>query len=121
MDVIYLDFSKASDTVSHDILITKLRKCGMDEWTVRWVRYCLTSQAQRGVISNAESGWRSVTSGGPQGSVLGTALFNIFMSDLDEAIVSTLSKYADTTKPGGVAAAPEGGATIQQDLDRLES
>ena len=35
MDVVYLDFSKAFDTISHNILITKLRKCGIDEWTVR--------------------------------------------------------------------------------------
>ena len=35
--VIYIDFSKAFNTVSHDFLVTKLRKCGIDEWTVRWV------------------------------------------------------------------------------------
>jgi len=42
VDVIYLNFSKAFDTVSHNILIMKLRKCGIDEWMVRWVENWLT-------------------------------------------------------------------------------
>jgi len=42
VDAIYLDFRRAFDTVSHDILIMKLRKCGIDEWTVRWVENGLT-------------------------------------------------------------------------------
>jgi len=37
VDVVYLDFSKAFDTVSHNILLGKLRKCGLDEWSVRWI------------------------------------------------------------------------------------
>ena len=44
VDVIYLDFSKAFDTVSHDILIWKLRKCGIDEWMLRWVENWLSSE-----------------------------------------------------------------------------
>jgi len=42
-DVVYLDFSKAFDTVSHNILLGKLRKCGLDEWSVRWIENWLNS------------------------------------------------------------------------------
>jgi len=54
VDVVYLDFSKAFDTVSHKILLGKLRKCGLDEWLVMWIEKWLSGRTQRVVVS-AES------------------------------------------------------------------
>ena len=59
VDVVYLDFSKAFGTVSHNILLGKLRKCRLDEWTVRWIENSLNGRAQRIVISGAESSDKS--------------------------------------------------------------
>ena len=58
VDVVYLDFNKVFDTASYNILITKLRKCGIDEWMVRWVENCLTGRDQWLVIGGTESNWR---------------------------------------------------------------
>lgn len=116
-NTVYIDFSKAFDSISHRRLLIKLKAFGVTGPLFSWIECFVTRRKQRVVVHGESSSWLPVTSGVPQGSVLGPLLFLLFIDDIDHCFIhSTILKYADDVR---IIARDTHGALLQEDLDRL--
>ena len=93
-DVIYIDFSKAFDKISHRKLILVLHHYKINPQIIAWITDFLHQRTQRTVVENKFSSVCAVTSGVPQGTVLAPKLFNLYL----ESLILNIDKKCEQTK-----------------------
>ena len=117
-DLIIMDFAKAFDKVSHKHLMYKISYYGINCNAFHWIKDFLTDRTQTVILEGETSNKTPVTSGVPQGTVLGPILFLIFINDLAEYIQhSTLRLFADDSIIYKQIKNKEDAIKLQQDLD----
>ena len=93
IDVVYFDFMKAFDKVPHQRLIMKLESYGIGGATLEWIKAFLVNRKQRVMINGIASEWTNVTSGVPQGSVLGPIILVLYINDLPDVVDADSNIY----------------------------
>ena len=122
VDSLCLDFAKAFDKVPHQRLLRKLEAHGITGKLLVWIESWLTGRLQRVVLNGEASGWGQVSSGVPQGSVLGPTCFVVFINDLDEVVDLVngfIFKFADDTKYGTTVLDDNDRERMQQSINKL--
>ena len=117
VDIIFLDYKKAFDSVPHRRLLLKLEGYGISGNLLSWITDFLYQRLQRVTVDGTHSKWCRVMSGVPQGSVLGLLLFVIYINDLSENIDCNIKQYADDTKLYAIIKNDNDIVQMQHDLD----
>lgn len=118
---VILDFKKAFDKVPHSLLLQKLRAIpGLDPVLINWIQDFITGRKQRVVLQNSKSRVCSVTSGVPQGSVLGPTLFLVYINDLPDTLTCSVSLYADDTLLYQDVTSDQDSAKFQRNIDAVQ-
>ena len=118
-DLILLDFSKAFGKVNHAKLLWRLHQCGVRGNALAWIRAFLGSRSRAVVLGGEESGSVPVTSGVPQGSVLGPILFLVCVNGLPDGLSSRVRLFADGAAVCLAIGGAGDGMLLQNGLDRL--
>ena len=120
VDTIYLDFAKAFDKVDHGIVLKKLSLLGVRGKLLQWIRSFLSSRTQAVLVNGVLSDPAPVTSGVPQGSVIGPLLFLILIGDIDENVAhSFLTSFADDTRLMRQINGVQDASLLQTDLEAV--
>jgi len=121
VDVVYVDFSKAFNSVSHTKLLHKLESFGIGGKLLLWIRDYLNNRTQCVKVGNCFSNYASVGSGVPQGSVLGPLLFLLFINNICDIFGDFLSVklFADDLKVYVVIDSMDKIERLQNGLDKL--
>ena len=114
-----MDYQKAFDKVLHNRLILKLKAYKFNAELLDWVQSYLKDRSQFVEVNGKQSMWLPVTSGIPQGSVLGPLLFLLNINDLPDNIISGVYMYADDTKLYREIREPRDHEILQEDLNKL--
>jgi hypothetical protein len=120
IDAILLDFSKAFDKVPHERLASKLGYYGIRGTLLQWIRSFLANRTQQVLVEGKSSDTAPVTSGVPQGSVIGPLLFLLYINDLPLQTTSTTRLFADDSFLYRKIRTTEDAKALQEDLDRLQ-
>jgi hypothetical protein len=120
VDIAVMDFSKAFDVVPHSRLLHKLEFYGIQGSTSAWIKSFLSNRTQQVVVDGEKSDVAPVTSGVPQGSVLGPILFLAYINDMPECVRSHCRLFADDSIIYGNVNCIEDAEELQKDLNALQ-
>ena len=120
-DIIFLDFSKAFDKISHKFIFSKLHHYGIRNHTFSWIGVFHSNRTQTTVANGVQSIYVEVTSGVPQGSVLGPMLFLLYINDINNAITSQIKLFAYDNVLCGNIRNQNDPVIFQNDLDTISS